>query len=172
MGTALLCDLLLGLGPTLDGLRLYPGIPDFGLAAVFSIALLGNGFGEEIGWRGFALPRLQARWGQWRGVVVLWVIWALWHAPLFVIVAAYRTMDPVMIVFGWGLGLLAGSIVLAHVAHLAKGSILAVSVWHTLYNFSSATKLGGSTPAVATTFVVVWAVALMFIARTRPNWHS
>jgi len=42
-------------------------------------ANLVRGLGEETGWRGYALPRLQQRWGPLRATLVLGLLWALWH---------------------------------------------------------------------------------------------
>lgn len=39
--------------------------------------------GEEIGWRGYALPRLSERFGLPISSIVLGMIWATWHLPLF-----------------------------------------------------------------------------------------
>jgi len=41
------------------------------------------GLGEEIGWRGFALPRFQEMLGSLGGSIATGVFWALWHSPLF-----------------------------------------------------------------------------------------
>ncbi len=47
--------------------------------------LIGGPFGEELGWRGFALDRFQKKWSALVASLVLGIIWAAWHLPLFFI---------------------------------------------------------------------------------------
>ncbi len=52
---------------------------------VFIVMYLGGSIQEEYGWRGYALDRLQARWNALNSSLILGVIWATWHLPLFYI---------------------------------------------------------------------------------------
>jgi membrane protease YdiL (CAAX protease family) len=64
-----------------------PPLPSLGpgllLETVVMFVLVALINGEEIGWRGFALPRLQARYGVWTTVAVLGVLETLFHLPIF-----------------------------------------------------------------------------------------
>ncbi|MGV8907537.1 MAG: CPBP family intramembrane glutamic endopeptidase [Propionicimonas sp.] len=51
----------------------------------FVLVFIAVGLPEEIGWRGFALPRLQARFGPLVGTLILGVLWAGWHLPFFLV---------------------------------------------------------------------------------------
>jgi membrane protease YdiL (CAAX protease family) len=51
------------------------------LPTLIYTALLGGG-NEEPGWRGFAPPRLQARYGPVRATLLLGILWVVWHFPL------------------------------------------------------------------------------------------
>ncbi len=50
----------------------------------FVAVLFGGGpLGEEPGWRGFALPRMQQRYGPLQGTLFLGILWTCWHLPDF-----------------------------------------------------------------------------------------
>jgi uncharacterized protein len=44
---------------------------------------MGGGLGEELGWRGFMLPTLQARWGVVKATLAVGICWGIWHWPAF-----------------------------------------------------------------------------------------
>jgi membrane protease YdiL (CAAX protease family) len=57
----------------------------------FALSLFFIGpFIEELGWRGYVLERLQAKWNALASTLILGLVWALWHLPLFFIKDTYQ----------------------------------------------------------------------------------
>ena len=52
------------------------------LALFFVVLIMTDGLGEELAWRGFALPRLLQRWPEVTASLILGLVWAAWHLPL------------------------------------------------------------------------------------------
>jgi len=104
----------------------FPGLPVLGF---FFYNVFTFGYGEETGWRGFALPRLQARHGAFTATFLLTIGWALWHAPLFLYRPGYSSMGAGAIA-GWFFSLLTGAILLTWIFNGSRGSILAVALFH------------------------------------------
>lgn len=150
--------------PPLADFGLYSGVPATGLLGslllVIIAAILGA-FGEEIGWRGFALPRLQHRFSPLVASLILAVLWALWHLPLFFVVATYRAFGAVDYV-GLVIGLSCGAIVLTWLYNRSGGSILLVAIWHGVFNVASGTQAAtGVIAAVVSTLVMAQALLLV-----------
>jgi uncharacterized protein len=89
--------------------------------------------GEEIGWRGYALPRLAERIGFARGSLLLGLIWACWHLPLFFLSVPgndeYGQSFPV-----WALGVMALSVAFAWLYVQTNGSLLLTMLMHSAVN--------------------------------------
>ena len=114
--------------PAAGEFGIYSGLPPLPFVSVLVLVFLFNGYGEEIGWRGFALGRLQERFGPVKGTLVLALVWAGWHTPSFWFVEGYRQMGVAGLLGGFGLGICAGAVVLARVSNRTGGSVLAVAL--------------------------------------------
>lgn len=155
--------------PSVRDFGFYSGLPAFSLPVVLLLVVIFSGYGEETGWRGFAIAPLQERFGPVKGTLVLALIWAGWHTPAFWFVEGYRTMGVAGILGGFGLGICAGAVVLARVLNRTNGSVLAASLWHATYNLTSATAAGrGMVGAFTTTCVMLWAGLLVVQEWRRP----
>jgi membrane protease YdiL (CAAX protease family) len=103
--------------------------PQFSFLTFFIYNLLFFGFGEEVGWRSIALPRLQMNINALTASILLTLFWALWHLPLFFYRPGYTTMDFAGIA-GWVFSLLTGSILLTWLYNSLRASILICAVFH------------------------------------------
>jgi membrane protease YdiL (CAAX protease family) len=100
--------------------------------AFVSTFVLGGPLGEEPGWRGFALPRLQAAYGPLAGSLFLGVLWASWHLPLFWSgVWTPPTAANVVMFFVMTTAL---TVVISWVFNNAKGSLLITMLMHASFN--------------------------------------
>jgi uncharacterized protein len=147
----------------------FTGVPSgFGIVGMALIVLLVNGFGEETGWRGYALPRLQRQFTPLRATLIVALLWACWHLPQFFFLDSYRGFSaPMLPVFV--LGLTCGAVVCTWIYNGTGGSVLAVAVWHGLYNVTGGTKAAtsgsGAISAIVWTLVVANAVVLVVMER-------
>lgn len=67
-------------GPAPDWSNLKP---IWTVVPIMVVLIVLAGFGEEFGWRGFALPRLQQRSSPLAASVIIGTVWGIWHIPLF-----------------------------------------------------------------------------------------
>jgi uncharacterized protein len=157
--------------PSLGDFGRFSGLPAAGAVVAVLILVLVGGVGEELGWRGFLQQRLQQRHSPVVASLLVVPVWALWHLPLFGLLATYRGFGPLTLV-GFVVGLGCGSVVLGRVYGVTGGSVLATAVWHGTYNLGAGTAAGtGLLAAVITSFVMVWAIAVLLAAvrRSRPS---
>lgn len=113
----------------LSGLFVAKEYPSLGFIGFLIYNLLFFGFGEEVGWRGYALPRLQRQYNALVASLLLTLFWAVWHLPLFFYRPGFTGMDTPGI-FGWVFSLLTGSILLSWLYNDSKGSLLACAIFH------------------------------------------
>lgn len=139
--------------------------------SVFTIStLIGGPLLEEPGWRGFALPRLQTLYGPLPATVLLGVLWASWHLPLFLCPSWSSATYPqyLLIVTGF-------SFAMTFLYNFSSGSVLTAIAAHAFFNTTSRWLGGLLTDAgirdwpspVLVIGLSGWAVGLILLAVTR-----
>jgi membrane protease YdiL (CAAX protease family) len=104
----------------------YPALPRplFWLANVVCY-----GFGEEVGWRGFALPRMQSQRYALASALLLGIAWAGWHFPLFAFSPGLSSLGVAGSV-GLLMSILTGSVLMAWLFNSSGGSVLVAAIFH------------------------------------------
>jgi membrane protease YdiL (CAAX protease family) len=115
--------------------------------------------GEELGWRGYALPRLLDRWPPMTAGVVLGAVWTLWHVPAFLFSGIVNSS---LSNLGWyALGTVGLSLLMTWLFVRSRGSVLiAAIVPHFVINGLGAVGAWRTRPAEAIVLFVI-GVALL-----------
>jgi CAAX protease family protein len=98
------------------------------IVTLFPMNLLGGPLGEEAGWRGFALARIQQRMSPSLAAIVIGIFWAGWHYPLI--------LAHIYSVNWWQFLLLtvSSSIIISFGFNIGGGSTVCAIVLHGIYN--------------------------------------
>jgi uncharacterized protein len=143
-----------------------PGLGSVGaIEAVIFVLVIG----EEIGWRGFLMPRLRARMSLPVAGLATGVVWTLWHLPIYLApsqgLAAFA-------VFAWWVVPLA--IVMGFVAERASYSVIVATVMHGAANVSLPILLPGVDHiwTMLVTGTVYVALAVVLVVRSRAAARS
>ncbi len=136
----------------------------------FLIDFIANG--EEIGWRGYVLPRLQSRYNALTSTLILGVIWGFWHLPKFL-------SHWSMVSFAWFmLHTIVFAVILTWLYNGTRGSLLLVTIMHASANTAgiffpiSNTVSSENMGAYITYFFLEVAVAIIVILVTGPEQLS
>jgi len=131
--------------------------------------------GEEIGWRGFALPRLTEKFGLPLATLLLGIIWAFWHLPLFFVKGAstFGQSFPLYL-----LQVIAISVAIGWLYWRTQGSLLLTMLMHASINNTKdivpSAVLGATHPFTLSsslvgwlTVILLWVLAIYFLIRMR-----
>jgi len=122
---------LLG-GPPVD----WSGLPPlYTVIPAIIMLTIAAGIGEEFGWRGFLLPRLQTRYNALVSGLIVGVVWATWHIPMFFIKGTsqydFRSKGGLVpAILGYSAFVIVSSIQFTWIFNNTKGSVLLAAVLH------------------------------------------
>jgi uncharacterized protein len=146
--------------PNLGLLGKLPFLPYLGFGG-WIFWMLTAGLGEESGWRGYALPKLQRNMSALSATMIVSLFWVGWHLPRFFYYAGYMEQGFSVLPLA-AHGFLALAIVLTFVYNSTRGSILMAALFHGGYNFWAASGgAGGLTTYTIDALFTIWALAVV-----------
>jgi membrane protease YdiL (CAAX protease family) len=128
-------------------------------SAIFTVIL--SNTGEEIGWRGFALPHLQKRYNALAASLIVGLLWSLWHLPLVFLTGNLMAQSPLL----WFISIVAVAFIYTWLYNSTQGSILLVALLHVSENLYGAFIPGVSPIAYALLNCVVAIVLILVFGK-------
>jgi membrane protease YdiL (CAAX protease family) len=142
---------------TAAGLHLLLGVPTplrLGGLSALNFVVFVFVVGEEVGWRGYALPGLLARRSALTASLIVGVLWGAWHLPTFFVEEAPQYGLPLP---AFSIMTVAYSVLITWVYLHTEGSVLIATLLHGAINLSQGFFLGGMDPARQ-----YWLLALVY----------
>src|SRR5262245_8956252 len=140
----------------------------FTLSGFIVLSSVGSGVGEELGWRGFALPRLQANRPAFAASLLLGVLWGLWHLPLMIardlpLTAAGLAQFAafLLLVAGW-------SVLFTWVYNNTKGSLFLMVLFHAVADIAVLTVPASSWLGGVLYLVLLWVTVTLVVVLAGP----
>ena len=126
-------------------------LPTYLLAFVFKF--FAAPFTEEPAWRGFALPRMQERFGPLVGTLALGFLWGLWHLPFWLLIPGHSGAGTGLLGIGipfieWLAFIMGFSILITWVFNHARGGVLLAMLLHASINATVDTFPGAFLPVL------------------------
>ena len=144
--------------------------PDMGWLVVMPVLIFGQIWvviAEEFGWRGFALPRLQRRFGSLGATLILGPSWALWHLPMFFVAGSPQYSDDVPVSLAiYTVIIFFTSIIFTMVYNRSGSSVLACMLLHASFNIAAFTiQLPPNVNITAYLIIALGIVSIWFLDR-------
>ncbi len=143
-----------------------PELPGLGFWGYWAVSLVFYGWGEETGWRGFALPHLQARRSALGATLLLSAGWAGWHLPLFAFTPGFSRMAAPAIA-GWCFSLVTAAVLFTWLFNSTRGSVLVVAAFHGTMDVAFLAPEPPSVASVLGMLVTLWGLAVLVVAGPR-----
>ena len=137
---------------------------------------------EELGWRGYALDRLQRKWSALTSSAVLGVFWSFWHLPMFFMKGSLMSevfpLGSARFWIAFGPGILAEAIIMTWIYNNTQRSTLSAILFHFMMNFTGEfLRLPGSFKnyqfvwlvIIAITVVIAWGPATLTRQHKEPS---
>jgi uncharacterized protein len=163
--------LVLGGSPPRQWIVLPPVSGFFPGSLFFSVmGVLAGTIGEEFGWRGFAQPRFQKRYGALKGSILIGLVWGTFHLWILPICHCMSLTDIIVTQY---LRLIATAVIYAWIYNSTEGSLFLVMVAHAAHNVTVdlMPMVGGSAVIVAWSYVAV-AIVVILITDSRTLTRS
>ncbi len=122
------------------------------LPTVFVIQTLGSSLGEELGWRGFAIPRLQAGQSALVASLILGLLWGIWHLP-----RVWTPGGPLDAAgFAWlVVGIVLDAVLYTWVMNNSRGSLLLMVLFHNAQALTNLFLAQTPNPALETVLTAI-----------------